>query len=126
MAIQNGQYSATTLPKGLTYIFTSTVRFPSSCRAASHPRRTSHRTQTRLLPFHRFQTMTTSTSNSQPTTASTTIYALIGRRCGGREGDHRAERDDSQTRAWGDDDAGVYTGKSVSRCLCSVTDPPKA
>ena len=70
--------------------------------------------------------MTTSTSESQPTTSSTTIYALARRRCGGREGNHRAERGDSQRRAWGGDDAGVHTGKLVIRCLCFVTVPPKA
>ena len=55
--------------------------------------------------FNRFPTMTISTSNCQPTTPSTTIYALIRRRCGGREGDHEAEGDDSRTSGWGDDTA---------------------
>jgi hypothetical protein len=49
----------------------------------------------KLNLFNRFQTMTTSISNSQPTTTSATIYALLRRRCGGREEDHRAEGADS-------------------------------
>jgi len=39
-------------------------------------------------------------------------------------GDNRAAGDDSQTRAWDDYGAEVHTGKSVSRCVCSVMDIP--
>jgi hypothetical protein len=49
----------------------------------------------KLNLFNKFQTMTTSRSNSQPTTTSTMIYALLRRWCSGREEDHRAEDADS-------------------------------
>ena len=71
--------------------------------------------------FHKFQTSTTSTADSQPAT-SRTIYALIRRRCGWMKGDHRAEGADTGEERRGATD--VQTGKSVSHCLCSVVDLP--
>jgi hypothetical protein len=95
------------LTTGLTQLLLYALGLP---RLAVHDQiRDLHHATPKLNPFNRFQIMTTSTSSSQPTTSSTTIYALLR---SGREGDHRAE---------GDDAAEVRTRKSVSLCLCSVT-----